>query len=271
MRMGLIRTLRVAHRAAGRLLPSRAFSLRFPEIPGRVHIDDQMLQSHASRHVRHYLEDGLSAIANLEASLQAAGRSFRDVEACLDLPSGYGRVTRHLVGLVGATRVTACDLDRQAVRFCAAEFGVRALRAHRDPGRLAFPDTYDLVFVGSLLTHLTPAAGLRFLQVITTSRRPGGLLVFSTQGESCLEHLDWYGSRFAAAEDVFRDGVRRAGAWFVPYAGTPDYGITIHAHGFLRDALTQAHGAELAPVRFVERGWDRHQDVWTYQRQRRGG
>ncbi|MCI0464995.1 MAG: class I SAM-dependent methyltransferase, partial [Gemmataceae bacterium] len=48
-------------------------------------------------------------------------RTPADVQACLDLPSGYGRVTRLLAATIPAPRITAADVDREAVRFCRRE------------------------------------------------------------------------------------------------------------------------------------------------------
>jgi hypothetical protein len=98
-------------------------------------------------------------------------------------------VTRFLIEHVPPSCVTACDLDPQAVRFCAAEFGVKALHSKRNLGDVQFPEPYDLIFVGSLLTHLPDDACLTALQALAQALCANGLLVFTTQGESCLGHL----------------------------------------------------------------------------------
>ncbi|HKA29582.1 MAG TPA: class I SAM-dependent methyltransferase [Candidatus Binatia bacterium] len=254
------------NRTVGRWLPAGALSRTVPGIPGPVHVDDQMYRSDAPEHVRHYVEDARSAMENIEQSLGAVGRSFDDVRSCLDFACGYGRVTRWLVRALGPERVIAADLDRQAIRFCSHAFGISTVRSPCDPARVANRDSYDVVFVGSLLTHLPVsgcAAALRALRGIV---RPDGILILSTQGESCLAHLDWYGPEFVAAADEFRTGVRRDGAAFVPYRGRRDYGITILTPRAVEALVEQDAEPALRLVRFVERGWDRHQDVWSYQR-----
>ena len=268
MRPWVRRTLRGVHRALGPLSPTAAFSRTYAGIPGRVHVDDPRLRSDAADDVRHYRDVGLSAMEHVAESLAAGGRTFAAVSACLVLPSGYGRVVRHLRRELDASRITACDVDRRAVRFCARELGVRPLFAHPDVRRNALRGPYDLAFVGSLLTHLQPAAGLDLVDVLVDALAPDGTLVFSTQGASCLAHLAWYGAEFAAAEARCRDDVEASGIAFVPYRGQPRYGITIHRRDWLEDAVRARHGDRLELVRFRERGWDRHQDVWTYRRVR---
>jgi SAM-dependent methyltransferase len=254
------------NRTVGRWLPPGIFTREVPGIPGRVHVDDQMYRSDAPQHVRHYVEDARSAMENIEESLAAAGRSWADIEACLDFACGYGRVTRWLASVLGPSRVTAADVDRQAIRFCARELGVRPLAAHAESSRTVFPEPYDLIFIGSLLTHLPLAACTATLSALAGVLRPRGLLVFSTQGESCLAHLEWYGSEFLAAAEELRSGVQSQGGGFVPYRGRRHYGIAILARRYVEAMMQAQLGDGLRLVRFVERGWDRHQDVWCYQR-----
>src|SRR4029450_5538088 len=86
-----------------------------------------------------------------------------------------------------------------------------------------------------------------------------------TQGESCLAHLGWYGERFARFEASIRDAVRTTGPCFVPYPRQQIYGVAIHARSWVAGLVRARFGDRLRPVRFVERGWDRHQDVGTDQ------
>jgi hypothetical protein len=175
-------------------------------------------------------------------------------------------VTRLLARLIAPARITACDVDANAVRFCKAEFAVDGIVADRDPSRTRLPRSYDLIFVGSLLTHLPDEPVCTLLDLLVDHLLPGGLLVFTTQGESCLDHLGWYGERFARLASTYRDTVGRTGRCFVPYAGQPGYGVTIHARAHVEALARKRFGATLQPLRFAERGWDRHQDVWTFLR-----
>lgn len=255
--------LRLLHRIGRGVLPGSLFAHSYEEIPGRVHVEDLMLRSTSSRHVRHYLTSAQSALANLQGSLAAAGRSFTDVSDCLDF--GCGRVTRHLVRGLSPSAVTACDVDRRAVAFCATEFGCKPLVLRQDPKRWLLPERYDLIWVGSVLTHLPEDQCNDLLDLLVLVLRRDGLLVFSSQSESCLDNLGWYGEHFRQRERAFREGLQRAGMHFVPYPGKPYYGITIHTEGHLRLVMAERYRDRLRLVRYAPRGWDDHQDVWSFQ------
>ena len=236
----------------------------YPGISGRIHSED-MLTATTSEALHHYAAVGATALDQIEVSLAEAGSDLRHVHRCLDLPCGYGRVLRWLVTRIEPSAVTACDIDPSAVRFCAREFGATPLLSDPDLRLVRFPTDYDLVWVGSLLTHLKPADGLEMLRVISGQLRPGGVLVFTTHGTECLDILNTYGPEFALAEDRFRHDLSRNGAAFVPYAGNSDYGIAIHEPASLRN-MVKTDLPQLDELRFEARGWDGHQDVWAYVR-----
>src|SRR3989442_1633903 len=68
-----------------------------------------------------YFASGQWALNRIKPALLAA-RGER-IETILDLPSGYGRVLRVLRAAFSDARITACDIDKDAVDFCAGELG----------------------------------------------------------------------------------------------------------------------------------------------------
>lgn len=254
--------------ALGRRFGIRLFSRRYPGVVGRVHLHDTMLQNDSPEEIAHYISVGASAMENIEASLRQAGRSWADVRSCLDMASGYGRVLRLLQTKINPRAITACDIEEEAVRFLAAEFGVTAIVSQKDFRQIRFPGTYDLIWVGSLFTHLEPAIGIDLLDMLTGLLNPGGLLIFSTQGERCLELLSFYGWMFTPQEGMFREKMAGEGIAYAPYfpRRDPDYGITLYREDRLRALMQEKLGAKLKFVRFAEKGWDNHQDVWAFQK-----
>src|SRR5262245_10124406 len=74
-----------------------------------------------------YHRVGQSALHCIRLSLEAAGKDPAEVRSILDLPSGHGRVLRYLKAAFPDAALTACDLSRDGVDFCAATFGARAV------------------------------------------------------------------------------------------------------------------------------------------------
>lgn len=165
---------------------------------------------------------------------------------------------------VPPTCIRVGDVDREAVRFCAKEFGVKPFYSRTDITTQPFPEKYNLIFVGSLLTHLEPAAGEKVLGALASVLRHRGQIVFTTQGESCISHLAWYGDHFARQESTYRLQLEQCGVGFSTYPHKRGYGITLHAASYV-ERLMQQRFPHLRRVRFAPRGWDNHQDVWSYQ------
>ncbi|MSU46541.1 MAG: class I SAM-dependent methyltransferase [Lacunisphaera sp.] len=102
----------------------------------------------------------------------------------LDLPCGHGRVLRWLRAHYGYATITACDLDCDGVDFCAKQFGARPVYSELDLHRLPFQAQFDLIWVGSLATHLRQDRWLAALDCLVKWTRECGVIVFTTQGRS---------------------------------------------------------------------------------------
>lgn len=102
----------------------------------------------------------------------------------LDLPCGHGRVLRWLRAHYGYANITACDLDRGGVDFCAQQFGAKPVYSLPDLHQLPFRSQFDLIWVGSLVTHLRRDRWLATLDCLVKWTRECGVIVFTTQGRT---------------------------------------------------------------------------------------
>jgi len=97
------------------------------------------------------------------------------------LPCGGGRVTRHLVKFLPEAAIHVAELDKRNEDFVVRTFGATPIAAAADFSKGPLR-TFDLVFVGSLLTHLPAnrfAAALRWFMAALAL---DGLLVVTTHG-----------------------------------------------------------------------------------------
>jgi SAM-dependent methyltransferase len=235
---------------------------RLDGLPGRVHYADL---SFDPEQPAHYAAVAHSAIEAIEAGLARSGRAFSDVQSCLDFACGYGRVLRLLKARMPHARIHACDTDARAVAFCADEFGVHGFPSSTRFDAVAFPRAYDLIWVGSLFTHLDREPFVRLLEALDGALQPGGVLIFTTHGSFSLGMLDAYGADLPSEEHV-RGEFERTGFFFAPYAGgNRDYGVALTDPTFVLEAVHRATQGRLEFVSHTPRGWDHHQDTYVFR------
>jgi SAM-dependent methyltransferase len=217
-----------------------------------------------------YVNCGLSAIVNIEHAIATSGN--RPIRSALDFASGYGRVLRHLVVRFPDAEVTASDIEADAVSFCATNFGVNGVVSTKNLNELAIGRTFDLIWSGSLMTHLDCDGAVDLLNFFHKHTVPGGLAVFTTHGNFAICDLveQWkevlenatdghpYGLYQADVETIVSQ-FNRTGYGYAVYYGQDRYGISACSLDWLQRTVTQLGGWRL--VYFRERGWNDHQDV----------
>lgn len=227
-----------------------------PRPDDRIGPDDEMFAGN----LEHYMGVGESAMCSILAALQAAGRERCD--CILDLPSGHGRVLRWLRATFPAARITACDLNRVGVDWCAQTWNARPVYSVRDIRELSLNETYDLIWCGSLLTHLCWSGWETSLDFFSQHLAPGGVLLFSTHGRRCADWLHVgrvdYGLDREAIAGLVED-YRREGFGYRDYPRQSGYGISLATpHRVL--GLLQFR-PELRVIGYAEATWDAHHDV----------
>ncbi|MDQ2724133.1 MAG: class I SAM-dependent methyltransferase [Actinomycetota bacterium] len=258
---------RFRHHVESRLLrPGRAAyaGLRIrsvhPALPVLVSAADEMYDGYQADT---YFRVGADALHWIRQSLLVAGRP--DPECILDLPCGHGRVLRWLRAEWPAAAITACDLNRDAVDWCVATMGARPCYGHEDLSTVDLGGPYDLIWVGSLLTHLDAPRWSVVLGSLAGALATDGLLVVSTHGQQAAER--------ARTSSYGLDPAERAGllhAWsttgfgYADYPGDEEYGISLSSPAWVEAVITEI--PELAVRTSWIAGWDHHQDVFACQR-----
>ena len=217
---------------------------------------------------RHYVSVGLSALQAIEAALDGSVPS-----SILDLPSGFGRVTRTLRARFPQAAITACDLDAEGVRFCAERLGVRAAVSVPDFRDLRLGDTYDLIWVGSLITHLPAHTIGHFLAAMRRHMTQRSTLIISSHGPHILSDFRERGNYGLSPEragaliaDFERTGFgygdygsgERQDAIYGVSLTNESYGISVASEAWLRAALARCG---LLAHAYSPRAWDDHHDL----------
>ena len=206
---------------AGQLIEAGRQELeRYPEDVIEVISD----RDHMFRVKERYLRSGRTGLDCIRLGMLAADRAT--VGSALDLPSGHGRVLRWIKAEFPHARLGACDIDHDGVDFCAATFGAEPVYGHEDPDDIEIPAPYELIWCGSLFTHLPPARWDGFLDLFERALEPGGLVVFTTHGRRIADRLRDPEARRVynpIDHDALVAEYEREGVGYAEYAHDPEY------------------------------------------------
>jgi SAM-dependent methyltransferase len=230
---------------------------------GAVHRNDLMFRAGARDAVAHYGRAGSDAVLLCTDALATAGSSTPS--RVLDFGCGHGRCARAFRAAWPSASITVCDVDRAAVRFCAERF--RAAPLPVQPGAVDLPArAFDLVWAGSVLTHLRLDDAAPLLTAFANAVEDDGVVVVTTHGPDAVrEVVD------AAGLDERPEAIDRAlhetGLAYRPYVHATDggYGLAWFTTATFRDV---AADAGLDVLRHAPRAWASLQDVWVLSRGR---
>jgi SAM-dependent methyltransferase len=220
----------------------------------------------------HYLSVGRSARECIAACMRAAGKT--DAARILDFGCGYGRVLRVLGEEFPGASITASDVDRDGVDFCERTFGARGVYSSTDPREIRFEDEFDLIWVGSVFTHIDETAWKGLLEVLAAALAADGLLILTTEGPATADTLRRGELDFGLEPDAVQTIVRdfaASGFGYGDYASrdrhdfpsTGRYGVCV-VHPDRVRTLVEAAGLRVA--HHIPTGWDNHQDVFACRR-----
>ncbi|MGH2978809.1 MAG: class I SAM-dependent methyltransferase [Solirubrobacterales bacterium] len=190
------------------------------------------------------------------------------VSSILDLPSGHGRVSRILRAEYPDARLTACDIDRDGVDFCARAFDAKPVYGHERPQEIELGDMFDLIWCGSLLTHMDGPRWEEFLELFESALMPGGVLLFSASGRCIAPRLrDPEFAQLYLDSDEGREAILRSyadtGFGYADYQLPDDFreslslprnfGISLAAPSWVCSLIEQRTGLQL--LAYLEGRW----------------
>ena len=216
--------------------------------------------------ISHYFEVGRDA---LRIAIQALIGNRRPLPtSILDFPSGSGRVTRHFRAFFPATRIVACDLYPNHVDFCRETLGTEGILSRENPADVDFGEQFDLIFCGSLLTHLPEELFRTTLNLLARSLTDRGIAIVTLQGRYS-EHIQRHKWKYLEDRlfDIALKGVRESGFGYVDYNHDfrqifdrqARYGIALVSPERAIRQIRDTPGVRI--LGYAERDWDNHQDV----------
>ena len=234
----------------------------FARVERRVADDDTMYAGHEE----HYFGVGASALAIVRRALDVARIDEGDVARILDYACGYGRVLRWLRAAFPEAVIHGVDAHAPSIE-AAHTLGLADsivqldISLERDLGA-----SFDLIWVGSLFTHLSAADTQRGVAYLRRHLSPKGVLIVTTHGEFVHERLITGAADYALTPESVAQvitGYDSIGYGYADYWNSTTFGISVTRAARMTEILL---AAGLMPFMFQPAEWDRHQDVFACRR-----
>lgn len=212
----------------------------------------------------HYFNVGFSGLQCIRQALFSAQKDKAEIKTILDFPSGHGRVLRFLRAYFPEAQITASEIDEDALKFCCEQFKANTLISHKEFDKIEIEQKFDLIWCGSLITHLSEENSKKLLEFFFKALNDKGVLVITSHGRFVKEKLEdsekarVYGLSASQALHVLQQ-YETAGYGYADYTGVADYGLSITKPSWIIKLLEDNKGFKI--ISYTEQCWDNHQDV----------
>lgn len=232
-----------------------------------IHPNDDMFDGS----IAHYESVGSQMTQFVQRAVKLSGSKNPTI---LELPCGYGRITRHLAKKFKAADLHAADIVAPAVDFCSSTFGV--LGHHLADPLFEFATLENAKFDVAALTlipHLSQADAQSAIKHFFSKIRSGGVAVITTHGVRSRERLsetDCYSvgeearkrllSSYDAGQYAFVDAqLKNSSRAKIAKEVGKSYGVSMIPERWLR---TFCEENKLTIMERTVGGWDDNQDVY---------
>lgn len=235
------------------------------EVSGLVTEIDERDNMRSAGRDEHYYSVGRNALHNVVLSMIES-----DVTQCrafLDFPSGFGRVTRYMRAAFPEANIHVGDIWKEATTWAAEKFNATIIEANPDfSARMAH--RYEVIFCGSLITHIAADQGTRLLDFFTAHLAVGGIAIVSTSGKKNLAHeaTRFNEAVFGTPEKLaaLTEAYFRGEYAYCDYPWQAGYGRSFIPVSWFHEYA--AKKPEIVLTRFSERAWDDNQDIVVFKR-----
>lgn len=238
-------------------LPANASFAARPDL--RIHTRDQMLlhslfhhrdaNSSFSQYYNVALQQFYSADQIIRLIFPDANRADLEI---MDFACGFGRLLRFLVPTYPDSRITASEIQEDALAFVGSTYGVPTVNSAAAPHEFDPGKQFQVIWVASLFSHLPPRLFQQWLAKLHSCLAPDGILCFSVH-DACL----------VPPEHSFP---HEEGILFWPQSENEDlntaiYGTTYVNESYVRQTINDTIGQEAGYFR-LPRALAHEQDIY---------
>ena len=225
-----------------------------------ISTNDEMFQENFA----HYFSCGASALNSILCSLSLANLK---PDSILDFGCGAGRVTRWIRAAFPESNIYGYDLREIDLDFVRHNFDVITEYASINIDDMESKQSYDLIFVGSVFTHLDSKNSIKLFNKLIEWLNPKGVLIFSTHGRFVSKNGS-VGNKYYGLEELkwksLKKEYEKSGYGYKDYPGQNGYGISLSS---LIWWLNLINANKLIKINnFGEALWDSHHDIIAIQK-----
>jgi SAM-dependent methyltransferase len=198
-----------------------------------------------------YFTAGRDALRAVRMAMLAVG--LEDLKSVLDFASGGGRALRYFKAAFPNAALTACDILPHQVEFCVKEFGATGVVSSEDPSELDLEGPFELIWCGSLLTHVNEEMWVKVLELFSRVAAYGGVIVFTTYGRLAAEMLRAGENKLNLEEDQIGEALRKYDETGFSFQTTRWDGDTLVSRQWVCTQLDRF--PELDLLLYLEHGW----------------
>lgn len=209
-----------------------------------------------------YALAGEQAIKNILCALKLVDKTIPDIKNILDFPSGHGRVLRYLKAKFEDAKIFACDIDTDMISFCKDVLGATPLESKENFNEISFNQKFDLIWCGSLFTHIDEKNWLALLNFFLNHLENGGILVFTVHGRKIINDV-YSGSQNFKFDNShiskLKEEYEKYGFGFLRRKEDKNYGISLSSPSFVIQTIQNIPSMKL--LIYSEVGWLEHDIV----------
>ncbi|HYB54481.1 MAG TPA: class I SAM-dependent methyltransferase [Thermoanaerobaculia bacterium] len=204
---------------------------------------------------RVFATTGAEAAAAIRRVFEATRDPAAEYPRWLDFGCGCGRVARHLAQMPEVRELSGVDIDGVAIAWASKQLPGHYETIESVPPTRLPERRYDVIYAGSVFTHLPEDGQFSWLRELHRLLRAGGLLIASTHPPS----LSWTRPDISPA-DI---GVLVSrGFLFLPGRGAFNDDAAFHS----REYLLESWGAHFGLRCFLQSGLNNYQDLAVWQK-----
>lgn len=229
-----------------------------------VNDKDGMFEPNKEGSTEHYLSVGIQALNIIVKNLSII--NVDTPKKILDFGCGHGRVMRFLSAYFPNTEMIGTEVIEDCIDFCSNTFGVKTFISTPDFSNLPQNLDAQVVWAGSVFTHISEKRYKELLRYFSASLSVGGIAIFTTHGRKAEEFVKKrvYGlSAFNTKKILFQYNLNGFG--YADYMEIKNYGTSINTPAWFCKMLKKEF-PEFRLISYTEQYWDNHQDVICIQK-----